>query len=345
MGDININIAPDGDDAFADEYLNLTAAHGLLPAFTLTTRQVSKTCIDHVIMKSCNKNTLSLILDTFTTDHSPVLVHTEYLNKFKEQKQTERAVLDYDSITKDLAASDFSSVLTSTNANLATDALINIIREVIKRNTKIKKITRKNRTIKPWVTVGALRCLRHRDKLHLKSRNDPLNMILKVSYCRYRNFCTNLLRKLKRDYERQEFDMARNNPKATWNVIKKIANLNTKSNSATDLLKIHNDPNLSVNSVNNYFVNIGKNLAKKINSPLALSTDNSSIQCCLTSNLQGNSMVLLPTDNKEIESVIMGLRNDCATGWDHISSKIIKCASYPQENRGFKATPHHYPKL
>lgn len=41
-----------------------------------------------------------------------------------------------------------------------------------------------------------------------------------------------------------------------------------------------------------------------------------------------NSMALLPPDESEIESLIMNLKNDSATGWDSISNKFLKLSKH-----------------
>lgn len=153
VGDININITTGNTDSNSEEYLNLTASHGLLPAYNKSTREASGACIDHVIMKTKNKHTISLILDIFATDHSPVILHTEHSCPYKEGKSRVSTALDFDSITKELGESDFSPVLNSVDANLAADILIDIIGSVIKRNTRTKK---KYQLMLPLLSLGLL---------------------------------------------------------------------------------------------------------------------------------------------------------------------------------------------
>lgn len=69
-----------------------------------------------------------------------------------------------------------------------------------------------------------------------------------------------------------------------------------------------------------FFVNIGKNLAEKVQRNLIIPPPSK----CTNRNNSLKSFVLLNTDEKEVERIIMGLKNDSATGWDGISSKTLK---------------------
>ncbi|CAG4975023.1 unnamed protein product [Parnassius apollo] len=69
MGDINIDISPGNMNQQAEQYLNLTASHGLLPAFTSSTRMF--TCIDHLSLK-IRQPTKSFVILTCLTDHEAV---------------------------------------------------------------------------------------------------------------------------------------------------------------------------------------------------------------------------------------------------------------------------------
>lgn len=135
---------------------------------------------------------------------------------------------------------------------------------VISKHTTQTKIPRQKRTIKPWITPGLLKCTRHRDKLHTQSKRAPDNLILKLTYKRYRNFCNDLLRKLKISYERSELEKASNKPKLLWKTIKEITNTTKICASPVELLKIRNNPKSSVDEVCSFFSNVGKKLADRI---------------------------------------------------------------------------------
>lgn len=318
IGDININILPGNCDSYADAYLNLLAAHAMLPAHTFPTRNNS--CLDHVILKT-KSPAVTLVLDTFITDHAPVVFCCSKKLKTSRAERT-KLITDESACVKSIELTNFSFIMSMSDAEVAADAFVKTLINIINMNTRSNIISSKKRLIKPWMTPGLLRCIRNRDRLHKLHKRDPVNITTRLTYTRYRNYCRNLLKKVKQTYERVEFTKAKNNPKTTWKLIKNIANFNNKSDSNSDLLQISTTPERSINLVNEYFGNIGHDLASKfINQP------NSGVPPTLTTFPQLNSMALIVTDRQEIESILMGLRKS-SVGWDNISVSLLKAARH-----------------
>lgn len=160
--------------------------------------------------------------------------------------------------------------------------------------------------------------------MHKQAKLSPENEILNISYKRYRNFCNNLLKKIKKEYEENEFYKVKNNPKQTWNLIKTVADLGNKTTTSLCLTPFRGDPSSTVNAINEFFVNIGKCLAENIVS----SSNYLSHAPSPNSNMHCNSLVLLDTDEEEIESIILDLRTECAIGYDGIPTQFIKLFRY-----------------
>lgn len=150
-----------------------------------------------------------------------------------------KSIIDLQSIECEIANTDLSHILQIEDANLATDTFVSTLSTIIGKHTKTPAaVPRKRIILKPWITQGLLRCIRNRDRLHKKLRNNPNNLILKISYKRYRNFCNRLLRRLKITYEKNELLKSKNNLKATWKTIKRITNSEKLRNSPDELLKL-----------------------------------------------------------------------------------------------------------
>lgn len=321
MGDININIAPNNNDMHSHLYLDTLASHGMLPAHSFATRCDS--CLDHAIIKSKTSVT-TLVLDSFITDHAPVIV------SFNSRTKTPKSVIltrrvDIAACAEELEKIDFSSVLQSRDASQAADDLVNIISNIVNNNTCNNRIPSKKRILKPWITPGILKCIRNRDKLYRKTKIEPSNEISLVIYLRYKKFCNRLLKKIKRDYERAEFKKHSKNPKATWKLIKTIASLHTNKSSAHELLSLTDDPASAVDVVNDFFVNVGSNLASKIDN------SHNDAACVVGSHsisAYPNSMAIFETDNEEIEKVILNLNSASAVGCDGISTVLVKSARH-----------------
>lgn len=326
IGDININIVPNSNDPNLDDYLNLTASHAMLPAHVLPTRLTS--CLDHVIFKS-PFSAVSLVLDSLITDHAPTLFCIAMSTRPKSSKSS-TIQLDIPSMIQEIDKTDFSSIVLLTDANYATQILVDILSSIVQKHTLKVIIPNKKRILKPWITPGLLKCIRHRDRLYRRQKKEKDNDILKITFTRYRNFCNNLLKRVKREYERCELQKAKNNPKATWNLVKKITNLNRKHSPTEELLKLAVTPELSVNLANKFFANVGSDLASDIllhlptNTPTSPHTTSSTVIHSDSSPL--GSMALLPTDCREIEYIILNLKDNCAVGWDGIPTSVIKGA-------------------
>ena len=77
------------------------------------------------------------------------------------------------------------------------------------------------------------------------------------------------------------------------------------------------DPKLNCNDFNDYFVNIGRNLAKKFN------RDSNGFFKFLTGSYN-DSMFLYDTSHDEVHKVIDKMASQTSCGVDEIRSKVIK---------------------
>lgn len=73
--------------------------------------------------------------------------------------------------------------------------------------------------------------------MYKKIKIFPNNEVLKITFKRYRNFCNNLLKNLKKQYERNVFRKANSNTKKLWNVMKDVTHIGKINSNALDLLK------------------------------------------------------------------------------------------------------------
>ena len=87
-----------------------------------------------------------------------------------------------------------------------------------------------------------------------------------------------------------------------------------------DSLKINNkivhDKQQICDAINDFFSNIGKNLADKIDSNVDYKT--------YLRAPNPNSMALLPTDTEEVKKIILNLKSNKAAGDDNVRPSLIK---------------------
>ena len=214
---------------------------------------------------------------------------------------------------------DFTPIYAMSDSNVATDALIGLLTDAISENSSTKKVPSNKKILKPWITPGLLRCIRHRDQLHKRLKQTPNNNTLEICYKRYRNFCNKILKKVKRQFDTQELDKAGNNSKVLWEAIKRITNTHKQQHASTLLLSHSDTPSQSCNNLNKFFADIGKKLADNI-----INDQTSPTLPCSHTNFSSSSFVLEHTDIDEVKSLIESLRSTAATGWDGISPTVLK---------------------
>ncbi|CAK1601973.1 unnamed protein product [Parnassius mnemosyne] len=323
-GDINLNLItkptePAYQHSNRQKYLDILSSHGLLSGHCLPTRQDN--CLDHVFLKfdKHTNSALVAVLNTSITDHAMVLlsINKSYklINKFPKTECT----IDYKSAHLTLVNTDISHFKTCYDSNILADILIDTIKAAIDANTKVKLVKNSKRILKPWITTGALRCIRLRNSMQLKAKQEPANEVLKITFKRFRNFCTNLIRKLKRQYYKNEIELSCKNPKLLWSKINEITQFKSTKTSNVSLLDLSPDPLESVNIVNKFFVNIGKSLAEDITNNPLLQHDNS-----LEIKSSLNSFVLLDSDPHEVSDILMSLDSRSAPGWDGIPTLFLQ---------------------
>lgn len=318
-GDININIiCNDGyDQSSRSNYLNMLSTHGIIMGHDLPTRGCHS--LDHIMLKINNNvvNAQIAVLNTTVTDHAMVLLQLSGCRtKFKCRKT--KTSTDYEKALCDLKTKNLNELLFCKDPEVVAKLLISSISETLKANTSSLPIPKNKRVIKPWITPGILKCIRNRNKMQKKLRSNPFNEILLITYRRYRNFCTKLIKKLKRDYERQLLRDTRKNAKGLWDNIAKITNFKKSKYSTSKLLNVRASGYESANFVNTYFSNVGKRLADAM--------AGTCVEHDFDTPSQLSSFVLFETDEDEIHTTLMNLKTSSAPGHDNIPTHFLKMA-------------------
>ncbi|KAL4708604.1 hypothetical protein ACJJTC_014212 [Scirpophaga incertulas] len=263
-GDFNINIISDDYNTLNTDYLCLNAEYGLLPAITSATRNDS--ILDHIFVKS-NKPTKGIVCKSDISDHYITIVDIA-LTKTQKVHTRKREVIkrNFEAIKADLGQVDWSDIYNNEDVNSAVSLFVEIVSAIIAKHSTAAILSRSKFCMKPWITPGLLRCMRHRDKLHIKARKSPQNDCLQITYRRYRNFCNKLLHKLKTQYERKEICESQNDPKRLWKTLRDICNITNKEKKPNNLLNVtgSTNANRSLDICNNYFSNIGQKLASDV---------------------------------------------------------------------------------
>ena len=159
--------------------------------------------------------------------------------------------------------------------------------------------------------------IKTKNKLFVLHKKNPTSDNF-LKYKTYRNKLNGLLRKSERDYYEELFNNRQTDIRKKWNIIKNIIN-KKKTSSKTEYINLNGnkitDKSKIANTFNNYFVNIGPNLAKDIIS-------NGNPEKFLPEP-NPNTIFLHPVVNDEVQKIINDLKSS-SPGWDKISGKVIK---------------------
>lgn len=317
LGDLNINILDVTSQC--NDYLCLMARLGLQSLINTPTRV--NTCLDHIFTCTRSK-AVGVVCNSGITDHSIVMAGIRG-RPFRRPLPQSKTIIDYAKVRSKLECVDWREVLNCTNVSECADKLTGIFMDVIKNNTTTIKISRRKKILKGWITPGLIKCMRRRDKLHSLTSKIPNDIEIQTVYRNYRNVLANLLRKLKTQYHAQQLVEKRNDPKELWKTIQNICEINKKENKPCELLNISDTPAKSLDKCNEYFANIGQDLATSILDRLGESLVNITKSVKITSS-SPSSFFFSPTDIKEVTEIISKLKTGSAGGLDGIKTKLIK---------------------
>uniref|UniRef100_A0A6P7GDM1 Uncharacterized protein LOC114340971 n=1 Tax=Diabrotica virgifera virgifera TaxID=50390 RepID=A0A6P7GDM1_DIAVI len=142
-------------------------------------------------------------------------------------------------------------------------------------------------------------------------RNNPESQELKTEYNRYRNSTNTLIKEAKENYYKRQINKNKNNPKELWTTINKLCNTK-KSNTINTMINADGDVVIEAKQIanlfNNTFVDVGRNLASKINANRPNPVKEEKLN---------TSMFLRPTNAEEIITIIGQLKNGKTPGIDH----------------------------
>ena len=179
-----------------------------------------------------------------------------------------------------------------------------------KRVSRAKGIPRK-----PWITKAILKSIGRKDKLFRKYKSSP-TASNKLALSVYRNKLTSLIRASKKTYFCNLLDMHKSDLKKTWGVLNDLLG-DKRKKKLPDSFVINgsnvSDPQQIADGFNDFFSNIGPNLASKI--PSTPTTFNDFLTSAPSPM---HSLFLSPTDDAEIIDICSSLKSGTSSGFDDI---------------------------
>ena len=337
VGDFNFDLLR-MDSLKVQKYFQLFCSHGLAPLISIPTHHsnYSSSLIDqiwtNVIGTDYPAQPISHVLNDSMSNHSPVscslpLFTVKNLSSPNRVREYPRTVTYTD--CNDYNVADFHNSYVSNNLDMyhqnsdscrAGDfsSYMSIFHELYTTAfVKTKLVTSsRNRTDKPWITVGLAKACETKNKLYKKwvnARGSSHEYENRENYRSYRSTLRDLLAKARDDYYIVQFYKCKDNIRACWRVINGIRG---KGGGPT----YPDNPGLSTASeFNEHFVSIAKRLNDSKYSNRG--SGNKTTFNRFLRNRVSNSLFLFPTDPNEIFNIIKGFDSNKSSG---LSPAILK---------------------
>lgn len=317
MGDLNIDLLSSESPVL--EYLDVLSIHGLEPLIVCPTRvgPTSRTCLDHAFSNYKIKCTGS-VLKCDVTDHDiSILSICDALPKAQSPNINKFTLktLDNKKLTTKIKNQDWS-VVNACTVDSATENFTEILQNHINESTSEREVTIRARKLKPWITNDIVYKMKERNKLSIKSKNQPFNSAIKNEYKLLRNEINGMIFMAKNTYYREQIDEA--DPKCMWKVIKEMTTAKKNRKPIDTIMDEQgaatNDSEAISEEFNKFFANVGNKMAAKIKKPKSK----------FNVPINNNQFNLTPTTDEEVMKYINELKNDTSPGCDGIKSNVFK---------------------
>jgi hypothetical protein len=328
-GDFNINLLNINSDSNVKRFVNTLLQHGFMPLINKPTRvtHTTSSIIDNIITNNymvCKIE--SGIIKSDISDHFPNFLITNHLIVEEVNSLTTYVrEINNNSIKKFrnfLLETDWEFVTKCNDANNAYDLFIRLFyKQYEKAFPKIKKIIHSKNLRNPWMTKGLKKSSRKKQKLYDNYlKNKTLNN--EIKYKKYKNSFEKLKKQAKKNYYSNLLEKSIGNVKKKWNIIKEVVgnkqvNKNTiPKRLQTEMNKDVFDKNEIANMFNNFFINIGKNLAESI------TPGNKSFKSFLKKahSVMDESEI----SSNELRTALNFLKINKSPGLDDINSSVLK---------------------
>ena len=271
LGDFNIDL--NKPSKIRKDFFDIIKDNGLTQLINDVTRQTShyNTILDLIITNS-NCISDSGILYNNISDHFQVYAIRKHIKKIKTSIDFEGR--NYSSYNKDglhnkLDLRDWTAFDNETDPNRMWDMMLEHINAVVDQLYPIKKY-HINQEKEKWINDDIMHMIIEKDTLLFQAKLLNTDEAWKIAR-QARNRTKNFITRAKAEYIQERLDHNRDDPKKFWREINKI--LPNKKNKTSNIFLKDQTSNHEIDAaklpdyINNFFADIGPNLAKKFTEP------------------------------------------------------------------------------
>ena len=325
-GDFNIDLLNYWHNGAASEFFNILASACLFPIISKPTRvqDSSASLIDNIFTNNLSIIERNGIIIDDTTDHFPIFAVANIDVGIQKAKNNQEPVkqFNYHKIPELInhlvqALADFENI---TDPEIACNTLIMAYSSGIQKYSSHFRQTRKNTSIKPWITPAILSSVQNRCKLFKVKLKSP-TLENKNKYNKYRNVLNTIIRIAKQKYVQDELEKNKDNTRRMWDTLLKYTvgkvNHDHFPNSFHHENRYIENKMEIAESFNSFFTSIGKEVQQDANqNPGNFSAFIGESCNNITSKIQ-------PTNGEELISIIKSMKN-VGSGFDNINARIFK---------------------
>ena len=320
LEDFNINILKKTAEE-SKGLINLMTSFGFKQFINEPTRYGKiNTCID-LIFSNCDYVNNSGTLNLNYSDHQAVFI-TKKKEKTKNEKVsfTGRSYKKYSSklFQELLEEIDWTSLYNIKDPNIAWNFVISKIIHCLDLLCPKKKF-KINKYKEHWMNRDIMEIIIDKD-LALKKAKASGKMEDFLLAKQLKKEAGKIIQKAKQNYLENEFENSKGDPKKFWkNIYSILPKSKLENNKDIIHLKNNEGKNIDVeetsNFINDFFINIGPNLAKKINSNWSY-----------FENEELNQIGEMEIDKGRVHALVSDIDISKSSGIDNISSKCLKDA-------------------
>ena len=338
-GDFNFDLIKISDHQQTSEFFDIMMTQFHMPLITVPTRINPKnnTLIDNIFTNDIDPDMISGNLAIGISDHLPsFLVKSKNSQKHMPKKHNiytrDTKNFDRENFILGNISIDWNETL-DLNKNDPSISLTNWfskMNSLLDRYMPLKKVTKKDykRQFKPWITDDILNKIKEKNyifKKYIKIKDPQRKNEHFVQYKLLKNEILLITRQSKKDFYSKFFQDHKNNIKKTWEGIKEIVNIKSKTHRIPTCIiennKTRSKPADIANSLNDYYISIADKIInqRKYNG-------NKSFQDYLV-NPSERSIYLYECDKLEVKNLINSLKIRKGTGPNSIPTKILHLLS------------------
>ena len=329
LGDCNINILNYESHRLTGDFVDLLSSYSFLPLITRPTRITasSATLIDNIFtnhIENLDHSTQGLLV-TDVSDHYPIfhINNRSYIGE-SDIYVTKRIFSERNKQAFKIALNelDWNEIYGASETNNAFHRFHDTLGTLLNKYFPKVRIKRKYNNRKPWLTDSLRMSIKTKNKLYYcyKRINCVKN---EVKYKTYKSKLQKLLKVAEKQYYQEFLMKYKNNMKKSWGIIKSIINKNKSHLYQTKFKlsdgKIVSDKTTISKHFNEFFLNVGPNLAKTIPK---MDTDP---KFYMGESIK-KSLFLEPVTLDEIMKIVSSLK-ETATGYDDISAMFLKMSA------------------